>query len=251
MSTFSLPVDPLRAADLRLEPAAGRWTLRWLGAAANHVEAWLSGCRVAAGAEDDHAPPPVAALQQVHSASVTRVMGPGLSPACDAAVTTTAGLMLVVRVADCVPLFLVSPRGIGVAHAGWRGTVAEIGRRTVEELAALTGDEPDAMQAFIGPSIGPCCFEVGAEVAEAFPAAFRLRPPPRWLGARRGAATREHVDLWAANADQLLRAGLRPDRVRQAGLCTRCHQHLFHSYRGSGGQPGRIECNLRRTPPTE
>lgn len=251
MSTFSLPADPLRAADLRLAPVAGRWTLRWQGAADSHVQAWLSGCRVTGGAADADPPAPVAALQQVHSATVTRVTGPGLSPACDAAVTTSAGLTLVVRVADCVPLFLVSPGGLGVAHAGWRGTVAEIGRRTVEELAALTGDDPAAMRAFVGPSIGPCCFEVGAEVAETFPAAFRLPPPPRRLGAHRGAATREHVDLWAANVDQLLRAGLRPDRVRRADLCTRCHQHLFHSYRGSGGQPGRIECNLRRTPPTE
>lgn len=236
--------DTLRSPDLRVAPADGAWTLRWTGAADFGVDAACVGCRLADGSPPPAPPIDVAHLQQVHSATVTRVAGPGLFPACDAAVTAASELTLVVRVADCVPVFLAGPRGIGVAHAGWRGTVEGITRRSVAELVALTGDDAAQLRAFIGPSIGPCCFEVGPEVAAAFAAEHVLRPP---LGRTpHPAAGREHVDLWAANRAQLIEAGLPPESVRSAGICTRCHQHLFHSYRGSGGQPGRIECRLRR-----
>lgn len=226
--------DTLRAPDLRVGLAEDRWILRWTGAADLGVDAACAGCRLTGGP-----PAPrqdVAHLEQVHSATVTRVAGPGLFPACDAAVTAATELTLIVRVADCVPIFLAGPHGIGVAHAGWRGTLEGIARRSVAELVALTGEDAAHLRAFIGPSIGPCCFEVGPEVAAPF-ADFHVRRPP---------GGREHVDLWAANRAQLIEAGLSPESVRTAGICTRCHQHLFHSYRGSGGRPGRIECRLRR-----
>lgn len=245
MTPPPLHPDALRAPDLRVGPAEGRWTLRWTGATDLGVDAACAGCRLADGSPSPAPRRDVAHLQQVHGATVTRVAGPGLFPACDAAVTAATELTLVVRVADCVPIFLAGPRGIGVAHAGWRGTVEGIARRSVAELVALTGEDAAQLRAFIGPSIGPCCFEVGPEVAAAF-ADAHVRPPPGGRTMPPTASGREHVDLWAANRAQLIEAGLPPESVRIAGICTRCHQHLFHSYRGSGGQPGRIECRLSR-----
>lgn len=238
----------------RLEPPfadAGRWQLAWRPPPPLAAEGRILGCRATSGpdrAGDAAATPAdtaaVAWLGQVHGTEVAQVSGPGFTPACDAAVTTEPRLTLIVRVADCVPIFLVAPGGIAVAHAGWRGTAGAIAQRAVERLCAASGDRPDRLAAYLGPAIGPCCFEVGAEVAERFEPGFR-RSPPRGRGAP-PIAGREHLDLWAANRAQLVDAGLPPQRIQSTSICTRCHQHLFHSYRGSGGAPGRIECGLTR-----
>ena len=99
-------------------------------------------------------------------------------PACDALMTAESGLPLLLCFADCVPLLFFDPvrRVIAAAHAGWKGTVAEIGRKTVQRMGEAFGSRPQDILAGIGPSIGACCFEVGEEVAAAFHAAFPEAP---------------------------------------------------------------------------
>ena len=172
----------------------------------------------------------MARLEQVHGSDVAVVECPGVSPATDAAVSGVAGLPLTVRTADCGPILVVAPGGVAAVHAGWRGTVKEIARKAVSRLAELTGSDPDDFAAWIGPSIGPCCYEVGREVWQQFALEF-VGP----------GAERRRLDLPLANRAQLEAAGIPSGRIADSGLCTRCHQHLFHSHRGSGGKKGRID----------
>ena len=149
-------------------------------------------------------------------------------PDADALWTDEPDLTLVVLTADCVPILLVDTarRRIGVVHAGWRGMVAGI----VEEAAADIGS-PESIAAFVGPSIGPCCYEVGEEVAGA--ARERLGDVAR---ARRD---RTHLDLWACAGIALARAGVR--EIWPAALCTRCEPGRFYSHRaGARGRQGLV-----------
>jgi hypothetical protein len=180
-------------------------------------------------------------LRQVHGARVVSAMrADGGAPAgiveADAAITDDPGLLLRVRVADCVPVFLVDPEGpvIGLVHAGWRGLAAG----AIE--AALTafedrGARPERIVAAIGPSIGPCCYEVGEEVVGALGPGAAPRPGPRG---------RPHVDLYAGARARLLASGVSADRIAPRPPCTSCSRDLFHSHRGSGGLPGRNEAFL-------
>lgn len=227
--------------------------LRWIAPEGLPIEAGVLGTRVAPGGAV--APPslvrtspaagglslgvelawtsPPARLDQVHGVAVAVVDRPGVTPASDAAVTIVPGLPLTIRTADCLPVFVAGRRGVGLAHSGWRGAVADIAGATVDALAALSGERPRDLVAFIGPAIGPCCYEVGPEVAGQFDAAF-LSP----------GRTNPRLDLVAVVRAQLEGRGLPADRILESGFCTRCHQHLFHSHRGSGGKKGRIDATI-------
>lgn len=161
----------------------------------------------------------------------------------DALVSDTAGLCPMVLVADCVPLLLWDPRrpAVGVAHAGWRGTVAGIAGRTVAAMAGHFGSRPAELWAFVGPSIGPEDFEVGPEVAAAFRAAFGRRAR-RLLRAGRG--DRSYVDLWEANVAQLREAGLARERIALSGISTARATDRFYSHRAEGGPTGRFAAGI-------
>ncbi|MEX1208828.1 MAG: polyphenol oxidase family protein [Acidimicrobiia bacterium] len=105
-------------------------------------------------------------LRQVHGRGVVRVSRSGPQGDADAAFTTQAGLPLAVATADCYPVILEADGAVGIAHSGWRGTAAGVVGALREAMAAV-GFTP--ARAAIGPGIGPCCFEVGAEVAAQFP----------------------------------------------------------------------------------
>ena len=144
------------------------------------------------------------------------------------------GLVLGIQTADCLPLLLVDPkRGlVAAAHAGWRGTAAGVARRALGALTAR-GSRPGDVIAALGPGIGPCCYEVGDELRQAFGpkgAAF-FRPGPNG---------KPRLDVRAANERQLLDAGLAPHAVHQLPDCTRCHPDLYHSYRRDGHGSGRM-----------
>ena len=164
-------------------------------------------------------------LEQVHGAAVAEASAPGLHAACDAVVSRRPGLILTVRVADCLPVLLASPtEGAALIHAGWRGLTGG-----VLEAAAARFRRPGELHALLGPALGPCCFEVGPEVADLFPG--------KTVRALPGA--RPRVDLARAAALRLIAAGVPPERISPPGPCTRCHQHLLFSHRGGGGAPGR------------
>lgn len=135
--------------------------------------------------------------------------------------------------ADCLPLIIVSPTGrFAVAHAGWRGAVAGIAGAAVRQLArddAAQGASPSSYNAYIGPYIHVECFETGADVAQRFVKAYGKEVAP----------DSRHVDLGRAVAVDLMRAGLDPKRIADAGACTRCNSDVYYSYRASGGVCGR------------
>ena len=155
--------------------------------------------------------------------------------------TTTPGVALAVVTADCVPILLADPvtGAVAAVHAGWRGTAADVAGAAV---AALTREYAVAgadLVAAIGPSIGACCYDVGEELLEAFAVAGHdSAARADWFA--RDDTGRLRLDLWAANRDLLLHAGLRPDRVHVAGLCTKTHLDWFESYRADGPQAGRL-----------
>ncbi len=152
-------------------------------------------------------------------------------PDSDGLTTTCAELALGIIVADCVPILLYDPgrHALAVVHAGWRGTVKHIARRAVELMEREFGSTPAALLAGIGPSIGPCCYEVGHEVIEAWSEAS----VPHWEVARIQRSPRAHFDLWEANRQILIQAGILKDRIEIAGLCTRCVSERFFSHRAA------------------
>ena len=135
--------------------------------------------------------------------------------------------------ADCIPVFLYDPllRVIGVAHAGWRGTLRGVIRKTVEVMQATWGTRPESLHAAIGPSIEAACYPVGQEVAEKFEDRFVRVEKEQKLS---------RVDLWAANEAQLQEAGLSRENIVNPRLCTSCRSDLFYSHRASGGLTGRM-----------
>jgi len=187
----------------------------------------------------------IAFCRQVHGTDVLAVSSGGAAGEGDGLVTDTPGLGVMALGADC-PLILAadaSGLAVGVAHASWRGTVASVATRLIETLAAEFGSRPSRVIACICPSAGPCCYEVGGEVldaavrglglgAERF---FRARPGGKFL-----------FDLWLANRDQLLRAGLPRRNVHTAGLCTICRNDLFPSHRREGPSAGRFAAVIGR-----
>jgi YfiH family protein len=175
-----------------------------------------------------------ARVRQVHGARV--VDAPGPTPPCeeaDAVISRRAGVAACVAVADCVPVLLADPAtgAVAAVHAGWRGTVDRAVAAAVGALAAA-GSRPQRLLAAIGPSIGPCCYEVSADLARRFEEAFgagvvdRRRPTP-------------HLDLWEANVRALGAAGVPPDRIERLGRCTACEARLFFSHRRDAGATGR------------
>jgi len=175
---------------------------------------------------------------QVHGNSVLVVdesnADGALAVRADILITTRPGYLLMQRFADCVPLLFWHTRAqaVAVAHAGWRGTALGVAGRTVVTIQEQTGAGPVGLRAAIGPSIGPCCFEVGDEVVAQFPDA---------AGAvHEGRRGRPHLDLWELNRRDLVRAGVAAAHIEVARVCTRCEHETFFSHRALGYPAGRF-----------
>ncbi len=179
----------------------------------------------------------LALAHQVHGAAVTHVAtgaGPlGVVGAVDGLITTTPGVVLAIRTADCVPVLLAAPGGVGAAHAGWRGAVAGVVPATVAALCAATGARPDEVVAVIGPHISAAVYEVGDEVC----AGLRAAGVPEVDFLRHGPRGRPHVDLGGAVAAQLRAVGVRD--VTHVDGCTLGEPERFHSHRRDGAAAGR------------
>jgi YfiH family protein len=161
-------------------------------------------------------------------------------PATDAMVTNEPTVALGTIVADCVPILLYDPvqHAIGLAHAGWRGTVGQIAAATVATMVEVFGTDPADLFAGIGPSIGPCCYEVGSEVIDAWAEADVTGQE----AAVHDRETGYHFNLWAANRLVLIQAGLAGDRIESSNVCVRCEHERYFSYRATrqiGAHPGR------------
>jgi YfiH family protein len=155
----------------------------------------------------------------------------------DGLITNQPNVTLVTYYADCVPLFFLDPekRAIGLSHAGWRGTVSQIGRITVEAMAKEFGSSAKDIVAAVGPSIGACCFEVDTPVYEEFIKMENLRPQ-EFIEKKGGG--KYNIDLWEANRRILIGAGVPESQVTVSNLCTRCNPELLYSHRASGGRRG-------------
>jgi len=159
-------------------------------------------------------------------------------PATDALICGEPGLPLASFYADCAPLFFWDParKVVALAHAGWRGAALRIGPKTVRKMSEVFGTDPRECLAGIGPSIGPCCYEVDQALLEHFPADFAAvggvaapAGPGKWF-----------FNLWEANRRFLLEAGLLADNITVAGLCAACRNDAFFSYRAQRGVCGRM-----------
>lgn len=152
----------------------------------------------------------------------------------DGLITEDANILLASFYADCVPLLFIAPdpKIIAMAHAGWRGTANLIGVRMLQTFKTLYAVESNQIEVAIGPSIGPCCYQVGEEVAKNFPDTAVKREKESIF-----------LDLWQANQEQLINYGLPPERLHTAKVCTYCHQEFF-SYRREGNQGGRMSALL-------
>lgn len=135
----------------------------------------------------------------------------------DGLVTTEIDLPLGIHVADCVPLYLACPQAVALIHAGREGTARNIAAKAVAALARVCGVAPESLTALVGPSAGPCCYQVSAALRDAWVAQGMI-------------AAGDHLDLWRTNAAQLADAGVQNSRIHIAGHCTICMSGFF-SYR--------------------
>lgn len=178
---------------------------------------------------------------QVHSdivRTVTKQDAMGLDhheyPECDALITNDPGTALVIFTADCTPILFHDPvtGAVGAAHAGWRGTAADIGGKTVAAMVSAFGCKPEDIRAAIGPNIGPCCFETGGEV----PLAMENTYGSAIWEFVRPAGEKYYVNLKAINALSLRAAGVTHIEISEE--CTVCQNHRFWSHRFTRGVRG-------------
>lgn len=195
-------------------------------------------CRAAGFPEDG-----LAVSRQVHGTVIQEVtdddIGHGVfdgreSIEADGLMTDRRGVALVKHSADCVPVYILDTGtpAIAMVHAGWRGTVERIAAEALRRMAEVYGTNPQDCLAAIGPSIGPCCFEVGADVAEQFEKRF---PGQGIVNIREGGL---YVDLWRCNCLALTEAGVPEGNVAVSQLCTACDIKTFFSHRREKGKTG-------------
>ncbi|MGA2963125.1 MAG: peptidoglycan editing factor PgeF [Candidatus Korobacteraceae bacterium] len=199
-------------------------------------------------------PWPVISVTQIHSAIIHRVDQETVPPLRgDGLITSTPGILLGIKAADCLPVLIADPerRAVGAFHAGWRGTAQRIVEKGVGEMRKHFGSDPAKLLAAIGPGIGSCCYEIGDEVEHAFESQFtywqelfedvfdsrslHARYPLLFLNQRAPGhgdpALSRRLNLVKANLLQLRDAGVAEENISNLDLCTACRTDLFFSYR--------------------
>ena len=156
---------------------------------------------------------------------------------CDAIASNARGVLAGVKTADCVPILIGDPStgAFAAVHAGWRGTLAEVAAKALQRMKAEYNTRPEDVRVAIGPAAGSCCYEVGTDVIDP----FRSKFPDQELFTE----TREHhacIDLLKSNRAQLMSAGVAPDGINIAPLCTMCRTDLFFSYRREKSVHGKV-----------
>ncbi len=155
----------------------------------------------------------------------------------DALITNIPGIPLMLFYADCVPVLIFDPvsRVVAAIHAGWKGTVAKIAQKTVFAMQTNFGTKPEDCLVGIGPSIGPCCYEVDEVVIGQLKQQFS-----GWEMLAKPQGERWRLNLWQANRIQLEEIGVVAANIVVSGICTACNTELFFSYRTEKGHTGRI-----------
>ena len=245
-------VDAMWGASLRcrpLEPVAQHlFTTRQ--PRLSSTDAWRA-LAPALGVREDR----IASLNQVHGCDVAVIRKEswpslehmhGARPSADALVSDLPDVALVVRAADCVPLLIGDSQtgAVAAVHAGWRGTAARVAVAAIDALQREFGSRAADLVAAIGPAIGPCCYQVGSDVVDAFAAAGHERYLiDRWFRTPRDGSLR--LDVSGANRDQLVLAGVPEENIHACGLCTAMHLDVLTSYRVERAAAGRITGAIR------
>ncbi len=170
--------------------------------------------------------------KQVHGKDVIHVGSMSFLEKCpdaDAFITNKPGIPIAIRTADCVPVFLYDPvkNAVGLAHAGWKGTQAQIAAKTAKTMQDKFGSKCYDLKVVLGPAIRSCCYEVGEEFIGYFPQDVKERDG------------RLYLDMVAANRRQLIEMGLKDENITDSGVCTCCDKKYF-SFRRDGEKAGRM-----------
>ncbi len=161
----------------------------------------------------------------------------------DGMITSTPGICITVQVADCVPVLLYDSENhiAAVIHAGWKGTIGQITGKTLEKMIHFCSSKPVNIYAGIGPSIGPCCYEVGQNVYKEL----------KYKGISKKdiiipskQKDKYYFNLWQANKKQLTDLGVKPENIEEAAICTKCNNESFYSSRASDGKTGRFASGI-------
>lgn len=163
--------------------------------------------------------------------------------------TDQPGITLVTAYADCVPLYFVDPvhKAIALSHAGWRGTIAKIGPKTVQTMIDEYQSRPEDIVVVIGPSICQDCYEVSEEVAAEFQKQIRQEDWMEIVPKNPEKEEKYQLNLWKANRYFLEEAGVLLENIHISGVCTCCNADLFHSHRASHGMRGSLSAFLALT----
>lgn len=155
----------------------------------------------------------------------------------DALITNEPNVTLVTHYADCTPLFFVDTVGkaIGLAHAGWRGTVGKIGEEVIKKMTALYGTNPSNVVVAIGPAISKCCYEVDKDCAENF---YNLKDLDNSKFIFPKEDGKYMIDLLETNRQIVMRAGVKEENIVLSDLCTKCNSDLLWSHRATNGHRG-------------
>lgn len=176
--------------------------------------------------------------ERFHLESREQVSEP--QPECDAMITQLTGVLLAIQTADCLPILIADTktRSVAAIHAGWRGTAGRITERTIADLMQTMGVNPRTSIAALGPSACALCYEVGEDVIERYRKEFGYW---RKLFTNFKEGGKAHLDIRAANVQQLAFCGFTEDRIHVAAHCTMHENDLFFSYRCEGlGQPSKV-----------
>ena len=173
-------------------------------------------------------------LIQVHGDGIIKISHPEIEerPVGDALMTDRPGVLITVFTADCLPVIIIDPNhyAVAIAHAGWRGSLLRISEKTVFEMAKDFGSDPDSLLVGLGHRIGRCCFEVGREVWQ------QIEKEPFFSNRviTRKEGEKAWVDIARLNRILLLNAGVKPEHIADADICTVCHPEIFYSFRRDG-----------------
>ena len=160
----------------------------------------------------------------------------------DGLITAEKNILLTSFYADCVPLFFLAPeeRVIGIAHAGWKGTVANISQKMLDTLVSEYQTKINTVKVAIGPSIGLCCYEVDERVIDPFLKLWNASRLPEWIVPTHEKSGKFQLDLKEANRYLLMERGIPANNILVSHWCTSCHTDLFFSHRKEAGKTGRM-----------
>lgn len=177
---------------------------------------------------------------QIHSDIVNKIDEKNIGQKIegDALITNVKDVPLLIFTADCVPIAVIDKKNkaIGLAHAGWRGTFDKIGKKTIESMINEYATHINDVVCIIGPSIGPCCYEVSKELVEKFNTILTIEDEKFYIIKE----DKYYLDLWKINEYTLKSIGINKENIINLNICTSCESDKFHSYRKHNKTPGRI-----------